>query len=76
MLKINIGTSFDPEEIVVDENTTLQEAFKQVNVPITNSTIVTHNARRVANLNKTLKELNVQDGDVITANEKQDGARG
>jgi len=76
MLKINIGTSFDPEEIVVDEETTLQEAFKQVNVPITGSTIVTHNARRVTNLTKTLKELNVEDGDIITANEKQDGARG
>ena len=75
MLKINIGTSFDPEEIVVDEETTLQEAFKEVNVVITGSTIVTHNARRVTDLNKTLKELNVQDGDIITANEKQDGAR-
>ena len=76
MLKINIGTSFDPEEIIVDENITLAEAFKKVNVPVTGSTIVTINARRETNLNATLTELNIQDGDLITANEKQDGARG
>ena len=76
MLKINIGTSFDPEEIVVDENITLEEAFRKVNVQITQSTIVTVNARRVTNLSKTLADLGVNDGDIITANEKQDGARG
>ena len=76
MLKINIGTSFDPEEIIVDENITLKDAFRKVNTPITNSTIVTVNARRVTNLDATLAELNIQDGDLITANEKQDGARG
>ena len=76
MVKINIGTSFDPKEVIVSEDKTLRKLFSEVNVSITNQTTVTMNGARLGDLDldKTLKQLNVQEGALITANEKLVGA--
>lgn len=74
MVKINIGTSFDTEETVFNaETTTVETAFRSAGVSISNA-IITHNSKRVNDPNLTLDQLNMRDGDLLTANTKTVGA--
>ena len=76
MLRINIGTSYDTEEKIINENTTIRQAFKDAGVSLTSGTIVTNNGSRLGDrdLDKTFAELGVEEDALITANEKTIGA--
>lgn len=75
MVKINVGTSYDTEEIVFNaETTTVEQAFRTANVATGTGVIVTHNSKRVNDLTMTLAQLGLKDGDLLTANAKTVGA--
>lgn len=76
MLKINIGSSFDQSEIVFDDNTTVRKAFETAKINLNNSMTVMVNSRRIptSDLDKTLSQVGIKDGDLVTTSQKIEGA--
>lgn len=76
MLKINIGSSFDQSEIVFDDNTTVRKAFETAKINLNNSMTVMVNSRRIPtdDLDKTLSQVGIKDGDLVTTSQKIEGA--
>lgn len=77
MLKIYIGSGYDPQEVVVPSNMTVSEVFKENGVYVPTGAVVSFNSRRLGDneLNLTLEALKVKDEDAITITEKQNSAR-
>ena len=76
MLRITIGSALDPIETLVDGNTTVRDAFRESNVNLPNGALVTLNSRLLGDeeLNQTLTNLMVTDGDLLTYSQKLNSA--
>jgi hypothetical protein len=77
MLKIYVGNSFEPQEVIVSENKTVNEVFEENSIYVPAGSIVTLGSRRLGDneLNKTLSELGVSDNSAITYSQKLNGAK-
>lgn len=76
MLKISIGSSIDPIETLIAPTVTVQEAFRQVHQTINAESVVMLNSNRLnaSQLNKSLAEVGVCDGDVLSVSQKMKSA--
>lgn len=72
MITFYIGSAYSPKEVAAPEDSTVKEVYSNNNISITNETILTLNSRRLgdAELDKTLEELGVSEGDQLTITEK------
>lgn len=76
-LKIYIGTSLNPQKKTVSKDKTVRELLTELNVPFQDGQVTLNGGvLGTRELNQTLAELNVQDGDYILAVSKHtDGAK-
>lgn len=77
MLKIYIGSGYDPKEVLVSPSNTVRSIFRENGIVIPTGAVVSFNARRLgdAELDSTLNQLGVANEDAITITEKQNSAR-
>ena len=77
MLEIYIGDAFDPIKVIVRPTATVREVYEENHKQLSRDAVVTHRNARLGDneLDKTLAELGVQDGDLITCTMKLNGAR-
>ncbi len=67
-LKINVGSALSPKEVIVSKSLTVRELFEGQSVSF-NEGQVTHNGANLssAQMDQTLEQNNVEDGDYIVA---------
>lgn len=72
MKTIYVGSAYSPKEVAVSEDNTIREIYEANNLTLTSNTMVTLNSRRLgdAELNQTIEELGIEDGDAVTITEK------
>lgn len=77
MIKINIGSDFDPKEVIVDENKTVRAVYAESGLSLTESSIVCHNTVRLGarDVDATLVSLGVTSGDLLTMSQKLNSAK-
>ena len=73
-LKINIGTSLSPEEKTVSKDKSVRDLLVEMNIPFQDGQVTLNGGvLGTAEMNQTLEELEVKDGDYILAVSKHDG---
>lgn len=77
MIRLYIGSAYDPTEIIADEEKSVKELYAENNITLAPNAMVTLNSRRLgdAELTKPIKELDVKSEDVITITEKYSSSR-
>jgi hypothetical protein len=77
MLKVYIGNSFEPQEVIVSSESTVTEIYEENGIVIPTGSIVTVGSRRLGDseLDKPLRELGVAEGAIITFSQKLNGAK-
>lgn len=77
MFEIYIGNAFEPVKVIAAPTTTVRQLYSENNIPISSSAIVTHGSTRLGDneLDKTLAELGVQNGALLTYTQKLNGAK-
>jgi hypothetical protein len=77
MLKVYIGNAFEPIAVITSSEKTVRQLYEENNIPIAASSVVTHGSSRLGDneLDKTLAELNVKDGALLTFTQKLNGAQ-
>lgn len=76
MFEIYVGSSFDPKKVITSKNVTLREVLDNNEVIVPANAILMHGTKRLGDndYDRTLEELGVTDGSVITYSEKLNGA--
>ena len=77
MLEIYIGDAFDPQRVIVRPTATVRQVYEENHKTIGRDAVVTHKNARLGDneLDKTLADLGIEDGDLITVTQKLNGAR-
>ena len=77
MLKLYIGSAYEPKEVVAEEDQTVKEIYAENGVALPQNSLVTLNSRKLgdAELNKPISELGVVSEDAITITEKYSSAK-
>lgn len=72
MIKLYIGSAYDPIEVTAEKTQSVREIYAENNVNLPTNAMVTLNSRKLgdAELEKPISELNVTDSDTITITEK------
>lgn len=73
-LKVNIGTSLNNSEKVVSKDITVRELLKDNNLSFQDGQVTLNGGvLGTAEMNKTLEDLKIKDGDYILTVSKHDG---
>ena len=78
MIKIYIGSSLDPKEVIADENKTVADAYREANVSLPKNSVVTLNSSRLGERDidtRSLSELGVKENDLVIVSEKLNSAK-
>jgi hypothetical protein len=77
MIEVYIGNAFEPRKVITSPEKTVRQLYQENNIPISSSAIVTHGSTRLGDkeLDRTLSELGVQTGALLTFTQKLNGAR-